>query len=307
MFSGHCPESISDAFPRYKTQTSKFAYKSRIQIFIRLLFYLNGYVMVTVLFNLDVQICGSTDSATLGGTGIWKSCTIPICCPTLNRNCTLLCSQIMSKVMIDLTSVFEAQRFTFFSCFGTLLGIVREKSVIPHPYSADIDIAMAKSDITALFDSKSGLKLRKMLSGKGYTLFWERGKRICLNRNWTLQAQDVGQPWPLVKNPSEIFDKTRYVDIYPMSVHGVEVHFKGAVYPRRELFPIKIKSFRQDGYNVRAHIPAQSRTLLRYWYGNWTRRIVQPHGCNPPGSEKCLNRWKEATEGQLDNKLLLHS
>ncbi|CAF4184857.1 unnamed protein product, partial [Adineta steineri] len=127
-------------------------------------------------------------------------------CTTQNVTC---CAYILKHSLLFIDTFFKHHNLSYVIVYGTLLGAVRNKTIIPWTKDTDIGIL----DKTYLFTKK----IRDELYQNGFHLFETLGlPRLCVHRyntNTTLLAtQDTRH-----KPPALISEVQAYIDLYSVS------------------------------------------------------------------------------------------
>jgi len=111
-------------------------------------------------------------------------------------------SSVLHKLMVDVYKEMKAKGNTPLLTFGSLLGAVRDRSMIP--FTEDADIAFVEI-------LKSRNVLMEALLTKGYHMFFYKIWRVCVAPTHPLAARLYDPSLPLTKNFA-----VPYVDLYRM-------------------------------------------------------------------------------------------
>ncbi len=65
--------------------------------------------------------------------------------PALGKNSPVCCNTHLYEILRDVTSILEDAKITYFINYGTLLGAVRHKGLIP--WDTDVDLGILRSDL----------------------------------------------------------------------------------------------------------------------------------------------------------------
>ncbi|CAF1406290.1 unnamed protein product [Adineta steineri] len=127
-------------------------------------------------------------------------------CTTQNQTC---CAYILKHSLVFIDTFFKHHNLSYVIVYGTLLGAVRDKTIIP--WTKDVDIGIFNK--TYLFTKK----IRDKLHQYGFHLFETLGlPRLCVHRynsNTTfLATQDTRH-----KPPASISEVQVYIDLYSVS------------------------------------------------------------------------------------------
>jgi hypothetical protein len=90
----------------------------------------------------------------------YLSCSRSVLCTTKNASC---CAYILKKTLYFLDAFFREHQIPYVIVFGTLLGAVRNQTIIP--WTNDIDIALFDKNV--LYSQE----IRNKLKQHGYHLF----------------------------------------------------------------------------------------------------------------------------------------
>jgi hypothetical protein len=208
------------------------------------------------------------------------------------------CKALLVAVLADVAELFEQHNIAYMAAWGTLLGVVRNASIVPHNLTADVDIAVWSDDFYGgLFGAETGAPLRLELHRRGLVT-WEEAPpapgaptmlgRLCFSRH-VRHAALRGVTALTVLAPGQMYHgEFSYMDFYKFGIVSEDPSSKLAsdgaplvqelyiereqngVYQFPELFPLR--RVLVDG--VRLPIPAQAESLLERWYGSdW--RVVR--------------------------------
>ncbi|CAL1149909.1 unnamed protein product [Cladocopium goreaui] len=185
------------------------------------------------------------------------SCRTPKC----DRNATCLgasrygcCSDYMMVMLNDITSWLKEQDIPYFITYGTLLGAVREKDILP--WTQDMDIVVDRSHWPKL---QQGLEAAEFFGGRRY-LFgvdqWEeRVSRVCAD--WEGFATSIvgGQESDRFSRPTDF-----HLDVYASDWWQItDLHLVDCVEP------LGVTQLEIRGRNFSA--PARPRACVEKLYG----------------------------------------
>ncbi|CAF0738876.1 unnamed protein product [Adineta steineri] len=141
-------------------------------------------------------------------------------CTTQNVTC---CAYIIKHSLLFIDTFFKHHNLSYVIIYGTLLGAVRNKTIIP--WTKDIDIGIL--DKTYLFTKK----IRDELYQNGFHLFESFGlPRLCVHRNIsnrTLLATYDRRHKP----PDSMSEVQAYIDLYSMyRIYGAQTTSKTPVF-----------------------------------------------------------------------------
>lgn len=193
------------------------------------------------------------------------------------------------KILEDLIIFFDKDNIIYWADWGTLLGAIRHKSIIP--WDDDIDISIFKKDEEKL------LKLKPLLNKLGYDIintvfgykiFYINGEKIKKN-NWkdhmnTYSNKGLNRSQIMIEASKTYGDikKTKYyewtypfIDIYLTDKIGDFIMYsnrdkikdeleKNLKIKYTDLLPLKHKKFG----NYYINIPNNYNSFLNYYYGN---------------------------------------
>lgn len=198
---------------------------------------------------------------------------------------------------IDTIDILESNKVPYWLCHGTLLGIVRDKNLIP--WDDDIDIAIFKSDIdfkkiNKIFQKRGFTNTRVSISGSIH--FRKRGGRnVDINFYQKIDKSKHGVIWKLPKksiffrilhiivNDTEYLGKNTTIIkilkkikpffriiIFLLDIWKLTYVTKGYTVPSNLLEQfIYIKN---DGMKLR--VPKENIAICRYTYGDsWNQQI----------------------------------
>ncbi|CAF3957772.1 unnamed protein product [Adineta steineri] len=141
-------------------------------------------------------------------------------CTTQNVTC---CAYILKHSLVFIDTFFKHHNLSYVIIYGTLLGAVRNKTIIP--WTKDIDIGI--TDMTYLYTKK----IRDELYQHGFHLFESFGlPRLCVHRNIsnrTLLATYDRRHKP----PASTLELKVYIDLYSMyRIYGAQTPSKTPVF-----------------------------------------------------------------------------
>lgn len=207
-------------------------------------------------------------------------------CVQFGCDTTAACTGVLEALFRGLQPLL-AQSHAFV-VYGTLLGVIRDRRLIPAPDGADVDFALPPEDHRFL-ESAKGLALRFRLWEQGITVSHSRGggRRVCLNRNFDGSALE-GVSWRRTTGMP-----LRYFDFYePRSqvVHGERrLRLESGFEP---VYPLELRNATLGAATYPVFVPANSTRLLAKWYGTWWEPVDTAHGCTPAGSAECARHWE---------------
>ncbi|CAM2699469.1 unnamed protein product [Rotaria socialis] len=151
---------------------------------------------ITPLITMKFSKAGISECSSL-------QCSYSTQCTTKNETC---CAYILKHFLVFLDGFFRSHNLTYVVIYGSLLGAVRDHTIIP--WTHDIDVGYFNS--TYLHTNE----IRSELYENGYHLFEALGmSRLCVRKNnsitnW-LTRQIVHR-----KSPTVMGDLSAYIDLY---------------------------------------------------------------------------------------------
>jgi hypothetical protein len=205
------------------------------------------------------------------------------------------CTALLAALVADVAALFEQNKFLYMAVLGTLLGAVRNASIVPNGNSMDVDLALEQAAFqTLLADSAAGGVLRLALhrAGLAASKVHPGVGRVCFSRH-VRHPSLAGVPEVALPEGVSYTDSFRYLDLYELrpkaplprrrprpgeaeaedeepQVFVIGVDSWGE-YARATLFPVQHVAV--EG-RLRLPVPAASTALLQEWYGaDW--RVVK--------------------------------
>lgn len=168
-----------------------------------------------------------------------------------------LYQQKILNLFKEIKNVFDKQHYTYFLTGGSLLGCLRNNSIIPH--DDDIDIAIMEEDLIHLKNSNilpSHLILKKHYSGL-YKIYSQSNKNVFIDL--------------FILKKKGYLEKAAGIYTFTGRAHFA---FPKQFWFEHELFPLKKKQFN----NLEVPIPFNSHPYLNRTYGqNWNKNYVITH------------------------------
>ena len=202
-----------------------------------------------------------------------ENCITPI---TASTSTSLpCCEDLLHRMAVDIDRLLLTFNATFFPFSGTLLGIIREGSVLPNNASADIDFLVDSTSYENIFVKPIGTLMRYAFYAEGYHTFSEGNLgRICFRKfsplglEEDLQAANFthGDHW-------KYFNNYKYGDFYKTEQRNdskIYILIKGNHFPKGiqfdDVYPLRSVKIKDHEFRV----PLRSEEMLTALYGNWT-------------------------------------
>lgn len=184
------------------------------------------------------------------------------------------CEQTHQAMAENVMRVLHCTNSAWLPVFGTLLGLVRNQSLVPNDIHMDVDFAMGKP----WFDyfSRPDSTFVEALSMLGYHVA-KTGAilRVCIAPGFPGLQEDT------VIRDGPYYNHYRYVDLYRMEAEmsdagvGLPLYkIDSKRYEPSDIYPLH--SMQYKGSSI--PFPAKPENILKMLYGDW--RVVRPslHG-----------------------------
>ena len=215
-----------------------------------------------------------------------EKCTKPST-PTKARAC---CVDLLHQMAVDIDQIMLSFNATSFPFSGTLLGIIREGSVLPNHLSADIDFLLESTSFQYMFQSPEGFLMRLAFYTAGYHVFLDGPYlgRVCFRKESQLGLQlgleedirpeiinsvhgQMGWMYYNYYKYGDLYRTEKRDDLKIMFIYVSKNFPKGIrledIYPLRS---VKVKDYEFK-------IPLKSEEMLAVMYGNWTEVKFSMH------------------------------
>lgn len=160
----------------------------------------------------------------------------------IGRNIPVCCASHLVKILFDVVTVLDKHKIQYFISFGTLLGAVRHKGIIP--WDTDIDIIIAKKD-----QKKAFSVLKKDMINQYF---------IQIDANENIVGEELVRVYLSKTN-------TLHVDLFPYIEKSNKISFyENKTFKIEEVFPLKETKF----YNFTVKTPRNIEDHLLYLYGD---------------------------------------
>jgi len=170
----------------------------------------------------------------------------------------------LRDLLFDVTEWLDENRVEYFFHYGTLLGLVREKGIIP--WTADLDIAINGRDWNILV---SRMDLKQQLWERGFNYFADKEMgRLCFNSQY---KGGILTKWPasLEPCPDYYWNCDPYMDIYTVrepwwSRSKVATRNGPCIFPKDWIYPLQRSNFLGKSVVIPNNPPA----ILSSLYGS---------------------------------------
>lgn len=211
------------------------------------------------------------------------------CLETSTDGSTLpCCEELLHRMAVDIDRLLKSYNALSFPFSGTLLGIIREGSVMPNNVTADVDFLVDSDTFQDIYIKPMGFLLRYAFYSLGYHMFADGSDlgRVCFRKNGRnlglgLQEDDKAVHFNLTHGQDnwKYYNFYKYGDLYRTENRNNNSFFIFAsenfpqglrfddIYPLR---PVRIKDHVFE-------IPLQTEDMLTVMYGNWSQVIKQMH------------------------------
>eukprot|EP00998_Keelungia_sp_KM082_P006210 NODE_2472_length_1057_cov_53.454839_g2454_i0.p2 GENE.NODE_2472_length_1057_cov_53.454839_g2454_i0~~NODE_2472_length_1057_cov_53.454839_g2454_i0.p2 ORF type:complete len:303 (+),score=108.02 NODE_2472_length_1057_cov_53.454839_g2454_i0:62-910(+) len=165
----------------------------------------------------------------------------------------------IQKMLLDLMAALDAFEYKYWLVWGSLLGVVRDKGIIPGDHDADLGMMKAHFDYL-IADKKLAARLKK----EGYVL--TQSKQNVMKLYQTSELDDNGE----TDYASAYCDKCTNIDIFPFEEQD------GCL--MRDCFYPDWKQPCQSRYCVESSIPTSYHTkTVQLWVKKFNRYVPIPN------------------------------
>lgn len=173
--------------------------------------------------------------------------------------------------LLDSVEVLKSSSQDYWLCNGTLLGIIRDKKLIP--WDVDIDLGVLhenfSKDQAVSWFTRYGFELYDYGEGSDYITFKKYNAKVDIN----IYKEENGQYYSLWIIPNyslirriinRLFMVANRTKLFRISLLGASSYSKeGYSIPVKYLLPLKSVEF----YNKELSVPNESEKLLEWTYG----------------------------------------
>lgn len=184
------------------------------------------------------------------------------------------CVHLLRDMLVDVKEWLSELDYEYWVHYGTLLGAIRDKAIIP--WTADVDITMSPKDFFHLLNNKN---IKRKMWEKGYNYFFEGSReermgRLCFGSNF---RDGILSKWPKpLRKGKKYYNFYPYMDIYLIRDHEHKISTpKGpCMFLKEWIYPLGSVKFA----GIEMPAPKSPESLLRHLYGDWRQPLKGSHG-----------------------------